>query len=162
MKSTVDIELVFSEEYTEPKITILTNQKTRHIQDIIHAIEQVGDREISTIPAFLSDGEGMVFVDQKDIVRIHTEGRYLLLKTEEDSYIIKNTLSAVESKLNPESFLRISQSEIVNIDKVREFDLSNSGTVCVIFGNGVRTYSSRSYVKPIKDILRNKSCFGAV
>lgn len=44
-------------------------------------------------------------------------------------------------------------SEIINLKKVKSFDLSFAGTVCVEFLNGTVTYVSRRYVPKIKKIL---------
>ena len=59
----------------------------------------------------------------------------------------------LEDRLDKSCFLRISHSEIVNLKKVRRFDLSLSGTICVVLADGTTAYASRRYVSKIKDIL---------
>ena len=49
--------------------------------------------------------------------------------------------------------MRISNSEIVNLKKVRGFDLSFAGTICVSLSDGSVTYVSRRYVSKIKQVL---------
>ena len=51
------------------------------------------------------------------------------------------------------AFVRISNSEIINLKKVSGFDLSFVGTICVSLSNGTVTYASRRYVSKIKDLL---------
>lgn len=41
----------------------------------------------------------------------------------------------------------------INLKKVRNFDLSLSGTICVTLSDGTATYVSRRYVSKIKKIL---------
>ncbi len=65
----------------------------------------------------------------------------------------RKTLSGLEEILNSERFFRISQSEIVNLYKVKGFDMSVSGTVGVEFDNGNRSWVARSRVKLIKEKL---------
>lgn len=62
-------------------------------------------------------------------------------------------LEVLEERLDRQKFVRISNSEIVNLKKVKAFDLSFAGTVCVEFMDGTVTYVSRRYVPKIKRIL---------
>ena len=55
-----------------------------------------------------------------------------------------------DGKLN---FIRISNSESINLKKVRNFDLSFTGTVCVVLSDGSKTYASRRYVTRLKGVL---------
>jgi len=49
--------------------------------------------------------------------------------------------------------VRISNSEIINLRKVKAFDLSLAGTIQVSLLNGTVTYVSRRYVPKIKQVL---------
>ena len=62
-------------------------------------------------------------------------------------------LYEIEERLNPHQFVRISNSEIINLKRVDNFDLSFTGTICVKLSNGTTTYVSRRYVAKIKKIL---------
>lgn len=42
---------------------------------------------------------------------------------------------------------------IINLKKVKGFDLGFSGTICVNFQNGLTAYVSRHYVAKIKQVL---------
>lgn len=55
--------------------------------------------------------------------------------------------------MNPAQFVRISNSEIINLKKVKNFDLSFVGTISVEMANGTTTYVSRRYVAKIKKLL---------
>lgn len=59
----------------------------------------------------------------------------------------------MEERLNSNYFIRISNSEIINLKKVKNFDLSFTGTICVELMNGTTTYVSRRYVSKMKTIL---------
>ena len=87
-------------------------------------------------------------------MRAYTESRKVLIDTDTGTYFLKKNLSALEEELNPHRFIRISQSEIVNIYKVRRFDINIAGTIGVEFENGVKSWASRSCVKAIKEILK--------
>ncbi|WP_051688666.1 LytTR family DNA-binding domain-containing protein [Butyrivibrio sp. AE2032] len=148
MKNMVDIEVVLDEKYIDPKVTIKTRENTRQVENIIYAIENASDSDFPQIAAY--QDSKLIFVSQKDIVRAYVEGRKVMLQTEDDLYTVKKSLAGLESDLNELRFLRISQSEIINLYKVKCFDFNAVGTVGVEFDCGVKTWASRSRVKDIK------------
>ena len=68
-------------------------------------------------------------------------------------YILRLRLYELEQRLDKNIFVRISNSEIINLKKVQSFDLSFTGTICVKLSNGTMSYVSRRYVSRIKKIL---------
>ena len=62
-------------------------------------------------------------------------------------------LYEIEEKLCSGNFVRISNSEIINLKKVKNFDLSFTGTILVRLSDGSTSYVSRRYVSKIKKIL---------
>lgn len=68
-------------------------------------------------------------------------------------YTLHIRLYEIEERLNSHQFVRISNSEIINLKRVDNFDLSFTGTICVKLSNGTTTYVSRRYVAKIKKIL---------
>ncbi|MCR5509318.1 MAG: LytTR family transcriptional regulator DNA-binding domain-containing protein [Lachnospiraceae bacterium] len=157
MKNMVDIEVVINEKYTDPKVTILTRANTRQVENIIYAIENVSENDFPQIVA--NDNDKLVFISQRDIVRVYAESRRVYLQTVEGLYTVKRTLSGLEEDLNPDRFIRTSQSEIINIYKVKSFDVSFSGTIGVEFDCGVKSWVSRSRIKQIRSMLKeSKIC----
>ena len=151
MKSMVDIDVVLDEQYVDPKVIIQTKEKTKQVENIIYAVENASDNDFPVIPAY--NENFLEFLSQRDIIRVCIQGRKVVVETENGSYVSRKTLSALEELLNPERFFRISQSEIVNLYKVKGFDLSVAGTVGVEFDNGTRSWVARSRVKLIKERL---------
>ena len=154
MAESVKVELVLDENRNETEVKVFAKEKTAQVERIIEAVEDASKTEFSGIPAY-SDGK-LEFISQKDIMRIRTEGRQIVLDTENRYYIVKQTLTKLEEELSGERFIRISQSEIINIYKVKQFDVSLSGTIGIEFKNGVKTYASRRYIKAIKNFLMNR------
>ena len=152
MKSMVDIEVAIDEKYTDPKVTILTREKSGLVESIINAIENVSENEFPLIPAY-TEGE-MEFVSQRDIVRVYIQDRKCILQTDEGLFTVRKNLSRLEEDLNPSRFVRISQSEIINLYKVKRFDINIAGTIGVEFENGTKTWASRSCVKTLKALLK--------
>ena len=153
MRNMVDIDVVLDEKYIEPKVTIQTKEKNEQVENIIYAIENASGNDFPTIPAH-SDEEWVEILSQRDIVRAYTQGRKVIVQTEMGKYTVRRTLSGLEEDLNPKRFLRISQSEIVNLNKVKCFDINIAGTIGIEFDGGGKSWVARSRVKAIKSLLR--------
>ena len=150
----VDIRVILDEKFIEPLVQIYTKSRTKQVESILYAIENTTNSEYPPI-ATITDGK-LSFLSQRDIFRIQTEGRKVFAQTETGTYEVKDTLSSIEEKLDDERFFRISQSEIINLYKVSNFDFSISGTISVNFENGETSWVSRRRVKPLKDMLKNR------
>ncbi len=153
MNNMVKIDVVINKNYVDPKVTIHTHERTKQVENIIYAIENVSESDFPKIPA--SKDDGMEFVSQRDIIRAYTQGRKVILQTESGIYTVRKALTKLEEDLNPSRFIRISQSEIINIYKVKHFDISIAGTIGVEFEDGTKSWASRSCVKAIKDLLKS-------
>ena len=152
MKSMVDINVVLDARFADPKVTIYTKEKTKQIENIIYAIENASDNDFPLIPA--NSDEGVEFISQRDIIRAYTHGRKVMLRTEEGNFTAKKNLTGLEEDLNPTRFIRISQSEIINIYKVKRFDINIAGTIGVEFDNGEKSWATGSCVKALKALLK--------
>lgn len=152
MKNMVDIDVVLDSNYPDPHVTIRTKEKTRQVESIIEAIENISAGDFPAIPGF--SGDNVTMLSQRDIVRVYTEGRRVMIQTDNESYTANRTLTGIGDMLNPGRFVRISQSEIVNLYKVKCFDINRAGTIGIEFDNGVKSWAARSKVKAIKDLLK--------
>ena len=88
-----------------------------------------------------------------DILRIYAQAGKVLAETGRGIYQLRLRLYEAEQRLDSRSFARISNSEILNLKKVKGFDLSFTGTIRVLLCNGDSAYVSRRYVGKIKKIL---------
>ena len=74
-------------------------------------------------------------------------------QTENQIYAVHLRLYELEERLDTTRFVRISNSEIINLDRVTAIDLSLAGTIRMTLEGAVHAYVSRRYVKKIKDTL---------
>ena len=153
MNDMVDINIIIDENYKEPKVDIFTKAKTEQVENIINAIENVSR---NSYPPVLVNSEGKFnYISQRDIYRIRTEGREIILDTVDESYIVRGPISRFDEELDSERFFRISQSEIINLYKVKSFDFNLKGTVSVELDNGQISWVARRIVKLLRDKLKN-------
>lgn len=155
MNKIVDVEVILDDKFADPKITIRTKEKNKLVEDIIEAVENISGTDFPSVPGLT--GEKVEFISQRDIVRVYTSGRKLIIQTDNNSYFSTKTLSKIEEVLNKDRFIRISQSEIVNMRKVKQFEMKLVGTIGLEFENGEKTWVSRSSVKTVKAFLKKNS-----
>ena len=129
----MQIEIKIDDSCTEPKVIILTDKVTDEINDILN-----------TLSCFFNDLAEILSPD--DIIRIYAESGKTFATVNKKEYIIRQRLYELEEQLTKHSFVRISNSEIINLKKVRNFDLSLSGTICVTLSDGTATYVSATSI----------------
>ena len=152
MNHMVDIDVVLDEKYIEPKVTIKTKEKTKQVEHIIQAIDYASDRDFPVVMAYFDDKATLV--SQRDVIRVFTHNKKVMIQTEDEVYLMKKSVSAMEQILNPERFVRISQSEIINLYKVKCFDLTTRGAVGVEFEDGNKSWVSRNRLHAVREVLR--------
>lgn len=142
------VEIKIDEKYIEPNIIIYTNEVNENISKIVDKIKQ---EEISSINAVKD--EKIFILKTKDIEKIYSLNGKVFLESEKDKYEVKKRMYELEELLPKDSFIRISNSEIINLDKVSNIDLKIYGTLKISFFSGHTSYASRRYIKKIKEFL---------
>lgn len=142
------IEVKIDETLKESKIVIFTNEITNEVQEIINKLKSNQNK------VYTGTREQKVYLlNPKDIFYFYAEGQKVLVKTEDQTLQVKLKLYEIEEQTNGTSFIRISNSVIANIDKIKNLEMSLNGTLCIKFTNGDIEYSSRRYVGKIKKYL---------
>jgi DNA-binding LytR/AlgR family response regulator len=103
----------------------------------------------------VKDNGRIVLVDVLEIDRIESYGNYLFLHTANKRHIVRETMSAMEQKLDPEQFVRIRRSAIVRIDRIEELRPYQNGEYHVVLQGGVRLSSTRRYRKNMESVIRS-------
>ena len=102
--------------------------------------------------AFKSEGR-VVFVRLDEIEYIEAEGNYAKLHVATGTHLLRETLSALENQLPPQTFLRISRSVIVNLDRVKEVQPLFYGDHVVILRDGTQLTLTRSHRDKLDALL---------
>ena len=134
----------------EPVALIATPQMTEEVTRVVDFISKLDD--ITTVISGIRDDK-VELLEQESIFRIYAEEGKVLARTESGLYQIRLRLYELEERLDDSKFVRISNSEIVNLKKVKSLDLSFVGTICMELSNGEVSYVSRRYVSKIKKKL---------
>jgi len=81
----------------------------------------------------------ILFLKPEEIDYIEAAGNYLVLHAGKERHIIRDTMAAMEARLGPAGFMRISRSAIVNLNQIGQVEpLLGPGEYCVILKSGTR------------------------
>ena len=142
------IEIKIDEGCTETKIIVITNKVTEEVNEIVKRLSS----EQPLIIAGFKD-ERATMLEPNQIYRVYASDGKVYAEAENGTHLLRLRLYEAEQRLAKCSFVRISNGEIINLKKVKGFDLSFAGTICVSLSNGTVTYVSRRYVAKIKQLL---------
>ena len=87
---------------------------------------------------FVRSAERILFLKPEDISRVEAAGNYVVLHSGKEQHIIRETISALEARLAPAGFMRISRSTLVNLAGIREIQPAGSGRYTLLLKTGVR------------------------
>jgi len=108
--------------------------------------------------------ETVSFLKPENIVRIFSLQKKVFAKTSENKdenseYELQLRLYQIEEMMEEPAFnrfIRISNTDIVNFDYLKNMDMSLNGNIVMNLTNGERVFVSRRYMKEIKNKLRIK------
>ena len=144
----MDIEVKIDEKYDSPKIVIYTNKVDTEISNIIDDISSINQKFLKAYK-----DEKMYILHQNEIETIYSENGKIFIRCNNSIYNIKSRLYELELLLDKKMFLRISNSEIVNFNKVENIDFKIVGTLTINFKSGNKAYASRRFIPKIKEFL---------
>jgi two-component system LytT family response regulator len=113
-----------------------------------------GSGRYATRIVFKSRGR-IVFLPLSDVRWISAEENYVRIRTATETHLLRETMARLQEKLDPEVFLRIHRSSIVNLQFVKEVRTEPDGEYSVVLVNGEKLGMSRSYRARITDLLTN-------
>jgi len=112
-----------------------------------------GERYTSRI-VFKSRGR-ILFLPVSEIRWIAAEENYVRISTESETHLLRETMAHLEERFDPQLFLRVHRSAIVNLQHVKEVRTESDGETAVILINGQKVPMSRSYRSRIQGLLRH-------
>jgi two-component system LytT family response regulator len=89
-----------------------------------------------------------------DIDSIESAGNYVSVNAGKESHILRESLNALEKQLDPEKFLRVSRSAIVNLDRVKELQPMFKGEHIIVLQNGRRLTMTRGSLREVEQALK--------
>ncbi|HXR47196.1 MAG TPA: LytTR family DNA-binding domain-containing protein [Candidatus Limnocylindrales bacterium] len=121
-------------------------QKLDSLMEDLKAVSKYPERL-----AVKSNGR-IVFLRLTDIDMVEAADNYVKLHVGNETHMLRETLTALEEKLPPSQFVRISRSTIVNIESVKELHPLFHGEYAVALHNGTRATLTRGYREQLRQL----------
>ncbi len=100
---------------------------------------------------------GVRFLNVEDVLYLEASGSYIALHTETGEHLLRETLSDLETKLDPRVFVRTHRSFIVNVEAIQEIQRHFHGESVIILRNGGRVRVSRNHAGHFRKSLEGRT-----
>jgi two-component system LytT family response regulator len=99
----------------------------------------------------VKSGGRLFFLRTDEIDWIEASGNYVRLHVGTTSHLLRETMNAIEARLDPEKFFRIHRSRIVNMERIQEMQPWLNGEYAVLLRTGTRLTLSRGYREKLQE-----------
>lgn len=119
------------------------------LEDLLQSIR--GDRKGPfDTHIFVQKSEKLFNLPVEEIVYLEASGDYTIITTKTDQFVSSSGIGKLEEILNPEVFIRVHRSTIVNVNFLKEIERHFNGGMVVKMQNGKSFPVSRTYAKLIR------------
>jgi two-component system LytT family response regulator len=120
----------------------------RRLLQLVQGLTSAHDR----VGRFVVKSGGRVFFIRADEIDwVEAAGNYAKLHTGSEAHLLRETMNALETRLDPDVFVRIHRCHIVNIERIRELQPLFNGEYVVFLKDGTRLTLSRGYREKLQE-----------
>ncbi len=143
------IKANINERFRETELHVCKNRMDEEVHRIVDQLHGLYDPALNG----MDEVGNRCVLRPAELICFYAEKQKVIALDAVKRYTVQKTLQELETEFENCGFLRISRSELVNVNKIRSLDLSLTGTIKVIMENGYETYASRRNVTRLKSRL---------
>ncbi|MEG0551099.1 MAG: LytTR family DNA-binding domain-containing protein [Vagococcus sp.] len=132
-----------NKNYDETLVQIYANSMTDEIKAIIQICSEDTPSQLFGVKE-----EQLIPIQKEEVIRFFSEDKKTYCELEDGIVQVREALYKLEERFM--EMIRISNSEIINPDFIKNLELSLAGTIKVNFKTGNYSYTSRRYMKEFK------------
>lgn len=144
----------FGKALDRARSQILERRRSRMDERLGSLLEELHSRSKYVERLVVRAGGRIVILRVPEIDWIEAASNYVRLHAGGRDYLLRETMTALERRLNPAEFVRIHRSTMVRIDRIRELEPLFQGDYIVILADGTRLTSSRGYRERVQELLQ--------
>lgn len=143
----------FQKALDRAKSQIRKDRSSSLSQGILSLVEELkgGPRHLERL--LIKQNGRVHLLKTQDIDWIEAEGNYVRIHAGKDVHLLRETITTLETQLNPRKFMRIHRSSIVNLDRIKELQPWFHGEYRIILRDGTQLMLSRSYREKLNEVL---------
>jgi two-component system LytT family response regulator len=115
------------------------------LRDLLHRVRERAEPERHASRLKVRSGDHIHFIRVDEVEWFEAEGNYVVLHHGGEEARIRSTLTGLEEALDPDRFVRVHRSVIVNLDHLDEVQPWFSGDYLAIMKSGEQIRVSRRY-----------------
>jgi len=93
------------------------------------------------------------FVKMEDIDWVEAADNYIVLHLGHETHILRETMNSISARLDPEKFIRVHRSRIVNVERIKELQPWFHGEYLIVLNDGTQITLSRSYREKLMEFM---------
>lgn len=123
--------------------------ENNNIEDLLKGIK--ADRKDSyDSHIFVQKSEKLFNLPVEEIIYLEASGDYTIITTKADQFVSSSGIGKLEEIMNPDMFIRVHRSTIINLNFLKEIERHFNGGMIVKMQNGKSFPVSRTYAKVIR------------
>jgi len=142
----------FKQERFDEAIQKLMNNSQSYLPEIQQLVNTLHEQESYLINILVTVRNKLINIPTNQIIHIKAEGNYSQLTTTTDTYLSSYGITKLAQKLNPQQFIRVHRSTIINVTHIKEV-YSYPASYEVIMNNGDLVKVSRTYLDSIRKLI---------
>ena len=150
------IEERFVKALVRAKSRIQSNGAVDSNRQIIGLLEMIASSRNYLKRLAVRSGSKTVFVDVENLDWIQGAENYVELHAGGNTHLLHVTMNTLEKSLDPNMFLRVHRSTIVNVGRIQGLQPGAHGEYLFTLRDGTRLQSGRTYADRLKRLLTNQ------
>lgn len=121
-----------------------------NLEDLLGSLRTVPPRTSYDSHIFVQKSEKLFNLPVEEIIYLEASGDYTVISTKNDQFVSSSGIGKLEEIMNPDTFIRVHRSTIVNVNFLKEIERHFNGGMIVKMQNGKSFPVSRTYAKLIR------------
>jgi two-component system, LytTR family, response regulator len=121
-----------------------------NLEDLLGSLRTVPPRTSYDSHIFVQKSEKLFNLPVEEIIYLEASGDYTVISTKNDQFVSSSGIGKLEEIMNPDTFIRVHRSTIVNVNFLKEIERHFNGGMVVKMQNGKSFPVSRTYAKLIR------------
>ena len=143
----------FNIAWQRARVQIMRDRTSGMDQRIVSLLEEMKAGKKYLERLVIKANGRIYFLEANEIDWIEAEGNYVSVHSAKKSHLLRETISSLESQLDPKKFVRIHRSSIVRIDQIQELQPWFHGEYRIILHDGTQLTLSRNHRDKLQEAL---------